>query len=140
MVDYFQIPFNPTYFFILHHGALPLPFISYSLRFRCIWYCQVPLTHTLPPCLLLILTSITTMLISDIRMKSRGASLPNSQSAASRLAQQTDQRPGITGLMSTSPSFIVMTCTSSVNLSCVHFDRITWLRVLFLLSFRVIKP
>uniref|UniRef100_A0A3P8SR56 ADP-ribosylation factor interacting protein 2a n=1 Tax=Amphiprion percula TaxID=161767 RepID=A0A3P8SR56_AMPPE len=37
---------------------------------------------------------ITAMLISDIRMKSRGANLPNSQSSASRLAQHTDQHSG----------------------------------------------
>ncbi|XP_063763978.1 arfaptin-2-like isoform X1 [Eleginops maclovinus] len=36
-----------------------------------------------------------TMLISDIRMKSRGVGLPNSQSAASRLSQHTDQHPGL---------------------------------------------
>nr|XP_046245704.1 arfaptin-2-like isoform X2 [Scatophagus argus] len=37
---------------------------------------------------------IPTSTIKDIRMKSRGVSLPNSQSAASRLAQHTDQHPG----------------------------------------------
>ncbi|XP_038549856.1 arfaptin-2-like isoform X3 [Micropterus salmoides] len=37
---------------------------------------------------------IPTSSIKDIRMKSRGVNLPNSQSAASRLAQHTDQHPG----------------------------------------------
>ncbi|XP_074536368.1 arfaptin-2-like isoform X1 [Halichoeres trimaculatus] len=37
---------------------------------------------------------IPTSSIKDIRMKSRGASLPSSQSAASRLNQQTEPRPG----------------------------------------------
>ncbi|XP_071353506.1 arfaptin-2-like isoform X2 [Trachinotus anak] len=37
---------------------------------------------------------IPTSTIKDIRMKSRGVGLPNSQSAASRLAQHTDQHPG----------------------------------------------
>ncbi|XP_040902618.1 arfaptin-2-like isoform X2 [Toxotes jaculatrix] len=37
---------------------------------------------------------IPTSTIKDIRMKSRGVSLPNSQSAASRLAQHTDRHPG----------------------------------------------
>ncbi|XP_053176447.1 arfaptin-2-like isoform X1 [Scomber japonicus] len=38
----------------------------------------------------------------DIRMKSRGANLPRSQSAASRLAQHRDQHPGITRLIAIS--------------------------------------
>ncbi|XP_020490503.1 arfaptin-2 isoform X2 [Labrus bergylta] len=37
---------------------------------------------------------IPTSSIKDIRMKSRGVSLPNSQSAASRLSQQAGQHPG----------------------------------------------
>uniref|UniRef100_A0A4W6DZ06 ADP-ribosylation factor interacting protein 2a n=2 Tax=Lates calcarifer TaxID=8187 RepID=A0A4W6DZ06_LATCA len=37
---------------------------------------------------------IPTSTIKDIRMKSRGVSLPKSQSAASRLAQHPDQHPG----------------------------------------------
>ncbi|KAF3847474.1 hypothetical protein F7725_020502 [Dissostichus mawsoni] len=41
----------------------------------------------------------------DIRMKSRGVGLPNSQSAASRLSQHTDQHPGITRLITMSTLF-----------------------------------
>ncbi|XP_033969096.1 arfaptin-2-like isoform X2 [Trematomus bernacchii] len=37
---------------------------------------------------------IPTSSIKDIRMKSRGVGLPNSQSAATRLSQHTDQHPG----------------------------------------------
>lgn len=37
---------------------------------------------------------IPTSSIKDIRMKSRGINLPHSQSAASRLAQHTEQQPG----------------------------------------------
>ncbi|XP_035536109.1 arfaptin-2-like isoform X2 [Morone saxatilis] len=41
---------------------------------------------------------IPTSSIKDIRMKSRGVSLPNSQSAASRLAQCTEHHPGSSNL------------------------------------------
>ncbi|XP_051253176.1 arfaptin-2-like isoform X2 [Dicentrarchus labrax] len=41
---------------------------------------------------------IPTSSIKDIRMKSRGVSLPNSQSAASRLAQHTEHHPGSSNL------------------------------------------
>lgn len=86
------------------------------------------------------------MLISDIRMKSRGVSLPHSQSAAGRLAQHTDQHPGITRLiiMSTLSSLIVMTHAVSANL-CLR-AKIEWqasvCTLIFLLysSDRVIEP
>lgn len=42
------------------------------------------------------------MLISDIRMKSRGVGLPKSASAASQLAQHTIQHPGITRIITMS--------------------------------------
>lgn len=74
---------------------------------------------------------IIIMLISDIRMKSRGVGLPNSQSAASRLAQHTDHHPGITRLftISTLSSLIVMTHAITVNLFPVNVDRTTCIRV-----------
>ncbi len=86
---------------------------------------------------------IITMLISDIRMKSRGVSMPNSQSAASRLAQHTDQHPGITQLItiSTLSSLIVMTPAITVNVCLVNFDRITCIKVYIVFFFvRVVEP
>lgn len=58
---------------------------------------------------------VDAMLISDIRMKSRGISLPNNQSAASRLAQHTDQHPGITTpiIIATLCSLIAITHANS---------------------------
>lgn len=60
---------------------------------------------------------VDAMLISDIRMKSRGISLPNNQSAASRLAQHTDQHPGITTLI------IIATLCSLVDIIHANSER-----------------
>lgn len=88
-------------------------------------HCQAFFDTHFTPCPLLILTLCPHMLISDIRSKSRGISLPNNQSAASRLAQHTDQHPGITTLttVSTLSSLIVTTHVFSICLA--NFGKIT---------------
>lgn len=55
------------------------------------------------------------MLIPDIRMKSRGASMPNIQSSISQLSQHRDQHPGIAILVS------VFTISSLTAITQDHF-------------------
>lgn len=119
MVDYFKTLLTPAYY--VSSTTEPNTFLSayiLMLLLSCISHCQALLTPISLHAFFSSSLFIITMLISDIRMKSRGISLPKSQSAASRLAQHTDQHPGITRLiaMSTLSSLIVMTRAISLNL------------------------
>lgn len=87
----FPVPKSLTFFF---HSTV-----------CCISHWQAFLTHISLHAFLSPSFSIIAMLISDIRMKSRGINLPKSQSAASRLAHHTDQHPGITRLITMSALF-----------------------------------
>lgn len=78
------------------------------------------------------------MLISDIRMKSRGVSVPINQSSGSHLAQYNTQHPGITVLITTSMlSFIVM--THEISMSCESLLTNIIYNFFFASFFRVIK-
>ena len=67
---------------------------------------------------------VNTMLISDIRMKSRGVSLPNNRSAACQLAEHTEQHPGITKFITMSTlSFSLIIITPAISVSLTNFLR-----------------
>lgn len=62
------------------------------------------------------------MLISDIRMKSRAVSLPNSQSATSRIAHHKEHHPGTTS--SSHPILIHYTAASYSSNPFFFFSQI----------------
>lgn len=107
MVDYFKSLFNSQ--FIMYPPPLSLTYFFQAAVQLHISLPSLFITHVPHACFISLhaLFSLSLfvigMLISDIRMKSRGVGMPRSQSAAGRLAQQTQQHPGITRLIAMSP-------------------------------------
>ncbi|XP_019114890.1 arfaptin-2 isoform X1 [Larimichthys crocea] len=98
MVDYFKSLFNSQ--FIMYPPPLSLTYFFQAAVQLHISLPSLFITHVPHACFISLhaLFSLSLfvigMLISDIRMKSRGVGMPRSQSAAGRLAQQTQQHPG----------------------------------------------